>query len=60
LHQALGRKVGYRCAAADTPDAIERLMTQYHAHRAAGENLRSFFARHTNEELKAFLSEPTA
>ncbi|MGV3719896.1 MAG: nitrite reductase, partial [Actinomycetota bacterium] len=60
LHQALGRKVGYRCAAVETPEAIERLIAQFHAHRSAGENLRSFFARHSNDELKAFLTGPSA
>jgi len=60
LHQALGRKLGYRCAAADVPSAIERLMGQFHAHRAESENLRSFFARHSDEELKLFLTGPVA
>ena len=54
--QSIARPVGYRCAAKDVPDAIERLLRQYRATREPGENLRRYFARHTNEELRQFLA----
>jgi sulfite reductase (ferredoxin) len=53
---SIARPVGYRCAAADVPDAIERLLAAFQARRAGGENLRRFFARHSNEELRAILA----
>ena len=56
LHQATARPVGYRCPATEVPDAIERLLHQYLVQRHDGENLRRFFARHNEEELRAFLA----
>ena len=56
LHQATARPVGYRCAATDVPDALERLLGRYLAEREAGENLRRFFARHSDTELREFLA----
>jgi sulfite reductase (ferredoxin) len=56
LHQATARPVGYRCPATEVPDAIERLLRQYLTARQAGENLRQFFARHTDTELREFLA----
>jgi len=38
------------------PDAIERLLRGYQENRTPGENLRSFFARHSNEELRTLLA----
>ena len=55
-HQAKGRPIGYRAAATEVPEAIERLLRRYLAERKNGENLRQFFARHTDEELRAFLA----
>jgi sulfite reductase (ferredoxin) len=54
--QSIARPVGYRCAAQDVPEAIERLLRQYRATREPGENLRRYFARHSNEELRQFLA----
>jgi sulfite reductase (ferredoxin) len=54
--QAIARPVGYRCAASEVPDAIARLLNQYTISRNDGENLRKFFARHSVEELRSFLS----
>ena len=54
--QAIARPIGYRCPAAEVPDAIERLLRIYVADRQPGENLRQFFARHTDEELRGFLA----
>ena len=56
-HASIARTVGYRCAAPVVPDAIERLLRHYLAGRASGENLRSWFARHSNDELRAQLAE---
>jgi sulfite reductase (ferredoxin) len=54
--QAIARPVGYRCTAQEVPDAIERVLRRYRATREPGENLRRFFARHTNDELRQFLA----
>jgi sulfite reductase (ferredoxin) len=56
LHQATARPVGYRCLATEVPEAIERLLQQYLGARQPGENLRQFFARHTDQELREFLA----
>jgi len=56
LHQATARPVGYRCAATEVPEAIERLLRRYLAERELGENLRQFFARHTDTELRELLA----
>ena len=61
LHAGVARPVGYRCPATEVPDAIERLLRQYLAQRSLGENLRHFFARHSNDQLREFLAgRPTA
>jgi len=54
--QAVARRTGYRCAAADAPAALERLLSRYLAVRQPGENLRQFFARHEPAELRTFLA----
>ena len=56
LHQATARPVGYRCAATEVPDALERLLGRYLAQREPGENLRRFFVRHSDTELRDFLA----
>jgi sulfite reductase (ferredoxin) len=56
LHQSVARPIGYRCLANDVPDAIERLLRHYLAERRPGENLRQFFARHDDNELREFLA----
>ncbi len=56
LHQATARPVGYRCAATEVPDALERLLGRYLAEREPGENLRRFFTRHSDTELREFLA----
>jgi len=55
-NQGIARPIGYRCTAADVPDAIERLLSTYMTARLPGENLRRFFARHGDEELRGFLA----
>jgi sulfite reductase (ferredoxin) len=55
-NQAIARPIGYRCAAREVPEAIERLLRMYLMDRRPGENLRRFFARHNDEELRRFLA----
>jgi sulfite reductase (ferredoxin) len=52
----VARPVGFRCAAPMVPEAIERLLRQYLVGRTENENLRAWFARHTNEELRTHLA----
>ena len=56
LNQSIARPVGFRCLATDVPTAIERLLKQYLTERSAEDNLRKFFARHTDVELRGFLA----
>ena len=56
LHSAIARPVGYRCPAPLVPESIERMLRQYLASRQPEENLRSWFGRHSNEELLAALA----
>jgi len=56
LHAGIARPVGYRCAAPQVPDAIERLLRHYLLTREPAENLRAWFSRHTNDELRAHLA----
>jgi sulfite reductase (ferredoxin) len=59
LHQGTARPVGYRCTATDVPDALERLLGRYLNVREPGENLRQFFFRHSDTELREFLAGET-
>ncbi len=59
LHQSIARPVGYRCLATEVPEAIERLLRRYLADSDAGENLRQFFARHSDAELRDYLAGQT-
>ena len=56
LHQSIARPIGYRCLAAEVPEAIERLLQQYLIAKGPAENLRQFFARHSDAELREFLA----
>ncbi len=54
---ATARPVGYRIPATEVPEAIERLLKTYQGKRLSeGENLRAYFARHSNDELRAQLA----
>ncbi|MGH9453759.1 MAG: nitrite/sulfite reductase [Terriglobia bacterium] len=55
-HQGFTRPIGYRCAGRDVPDALERLLSIYLERRMPGENLREFFARHNDDEVRTFLA----
>jgi sulfite reductase (ferredoxin) len=52
----MARPVGYRCPASEVPEALERLLRCYLEERYWGENLRQYFARHSEEELREFLA----
>jgi sulfite reductase (ferredoxin) len=54
-NSAIARPVGYRCIADRVPDAIERLLRNYLANRQSDENLRQWFARQSDEQLRAAL-----
>ncbi len=56
MNQTTARPIVYRCAATEVPDAIERLLRTYLQLREPGENLRHFFARHAEAELRQFLA----
>jgi sulfite reductase (ferredoxin) len=56
LHQQIARPVGYRCLAIDVPDALERLLSGYLQARRPGENLRAYFARSSDEQLREQLA----
>lgn len=53
---AIARPVGYRCPATQVPESLERLLRGYLETRQESESLRSFFSRHTNEELRGLLA----
>jgi sulfite reductase (ferredoxin) len=56
LHQQTARPVGYRCLATEVPDALERLLGGYLQVRKPGENLRAYFARTSDEQLREQLA----
>ncbi|HWZ12973.1 MAG TPA: nitrite/sulfite reductase [Acidobacteriaceae bacterium] len=55
-HAAIARAVGYRCPATQVPEALERLLRGYMEAREENEDLRSYFSRHSNDELRAMLA----
>ncbi len=48
----VARPIGYRCTAQEVPVAIERLLRGYLSTRGEGENLRAYFGRTSDEELR--------
>jgi sulfite reductase (ferredoxin) len=56
LNQSIARPVGFRCAATEVPEAIERLLKKFLSDGTPNENLRRFFARHSDAELRNFLA----
>lgn len=56
LHAGTARPVGFRTPAALVPDAVERLLRKYLAERSSTENLRAWFARSSDAELRAALA----
>jgi sulfite reductase (ferredoxin) len=55
-HAKVARPIGYRCAAEEVPVAIERLLRGYLGARTKGENLRAYFGRTSDEELRAHVA----
>lgn len=53
---SIARPVGFRCAATEVPGAIARALENYQKTRASGESLREFFARHSNDQIRALLA----
>jgi len=51
-----GRTLGYRAAADEVPNAIERLLRGYLAARQPSEDLRAYFARTDDSSLRAQLA----
>jgi len=56
LNQSIARPVGFRCLATEVPEAIERLLRRFSLDGRPGENLRRFFARHSDGDLRTFLA----
>jgi len=52
----IARQIGYRAAAEDCPEAVERLLRGYLAAREPGEDLRAYFARTSDADLRANLN----
>ncbi len=55
-HARAGRPIGYRAAAEDVPQAIERLLRGYAQQRYEGENLRGYFNRTSDEDLRNLIA----
>ncbi|HEY7652749.1 MAG TPA: nitrite reductase [Methylomirabilota bacterium] len=55
-HQAVARPIGYRAAASEVPEAMERLLRAYLGERRDGQTFREFCAGHTDEELRTVLA----
>jgi sulfite reductase (ferredoxin) len=56
LHQKIARPIGYRCLAVEVPAALERLLGGYMQARKPGENLRAYFGRTSDEQLREQLA----
>jgi sulfite reductase (ferredoxin) len=56
---SIARPVGFRCAATEVPGAISRALENYQKTRTAGESLREFFGRHSNDQIRALLAGDT-
>ncbi len=50
------RPLGFRAAAHDVPDALDRLLRGYLSVREPGEDLRTYFARTSDDDLRAQLN----
>jgi sulfite reductase (ferredoxin) len=55
-HARTARPVGFRTPAHLVPEAIERLLRKYLVEREPEENLRAYFGRHTDADLRAALA----
>jgi sulfite reductase (ferredoxin) len=55
-HAATARPVGFRTPAHLVPEAVERLLRRYLTERKPGENLRAYFGRNSDADLRAALA----
>lgn len=55
-HAGFARAIGYRAPATEVPVAMERLLKTYLKDRTQDENLRQYFARFSDEELRGQLA----
>lgn len=55
-HAQISRPVGFRCPAPLVPEAVERLLRNYLADRMPDENLRAWFGRYSNDEIRSYLA----
>jgi sulfite reductase (ferredoxin) len=55
-HQRIARPIGFRCEAREVPEAIEHLLRSYLAQRHENENLRAYFSRFSDDDLRAQLA----
>lgn len=55
-HQRIARPIGFRCEAGEVPEAIERLLRSYLSQRYDNENLRAYFSRFSDDDLRAQLA----
>ncbi|MDP9039089.1 MAG: precorrin-3B synthase [Acidobacteriota bacterium] len=55
-YAGIARQIGYRAAAEDCPEAVERLLRGYLALRTPGEDLRAYFARTPDATLREHLA----
>jgi sulfite reductase (ferredoxin) len=55
-YAAVARPVGYRVPATEVPAALERLLRTYLSERQPEENLRTYFGRHSADEIRDRLS----
>jgi sulfite reductase (ferredoxin) len=55
-YAGIARQIGYRAAAEDCPEAIERLLRGYLKKRGEGENLRAYLRRTSDEDLRTQLA----
>ncbi len=55
-YAGIARQIGYRAAAEDCPEAIERLLRGYLKGRGEDENLRAYFRRTSDEDLRTLLA----
>lgn len=55
-HERIARPVGFRCPATEVPAAIERLLKTYLSSRNENENLRAYFSRFSDDDLRAQLA----
>jgi sulfite reductase (ferredoxin) len=55
-HAGTARPVGYRVPATEVPNSLERLLRTYLDERVPGEDLRAYFSRHNEEQIRARLA----